>query len=200
MWTTPSDLVRFARAVSTGRSAQMLQGHPVEPRMGSGVFLTTSETGVRWWSHSGLVTGYASLLAATDSFSVAIMSNDSHGENLITEVFAHVAATYGPGQAQLTNLFAESIERWIQMTADQDSAVGTYVLPWGAQIHVTAVMGQHAPELHLTWPGQQPIKLLPVAPRQWRIPGLAGTDIAFDAPGRMRILQHGHQFDATRAD
>lgn len=200
MWTTPSDLVRFARAVSTGRSAQMLQGHPVEPRMGSGVFLTTSETGVRWWSHSGLVTGYASLLAATDSFSVAIMSNDSHGENLITEVFAHVAATYGPGPAQLTNLFAESIERWIQMTADQDSAVGTYVLPWGAQIHVTAVMGQHAPELHLTWPGQQPIKLLPVAPRQWRIPGLAGTDIAFDAPGRMRISQHGHQFDATRAD
>ncbi|HEY6792389.1 MAG TPA: serine hydrolase domain-containing protein, partial [Trebonia sp.] len=92
LWTTPSDLVRFARAVSAGQPADMLRGHPAEPRMGGGVFLTTSEHGVHWWSHSGLVTGYTSLLAATDSFSVAIMSNDSHGEDLVTEVFAHVAA------------------------------------------------------------------------------------------------------------
>ena len=63
LWTTPLDLVRFARVVSSDRSVQMLQGHPVEPRMGSGVFLTASEHGARWWSHSGLVTGYASLLA-----------------------------------------------------------------------------------------------------------------------------------------
>ena len=112
------------------------------------MFLSTSEDGVRWWSHSGLVTGYASLLASTDSFSVAIMSNDSrHGENLVADVFEHLAAEYGPGPVQLGNLFAESIGRWIQMTADQDSAVGTYVLPWGAQVHVTAPMGQHAPEL-----------------------------------------------------
>jgi CubicO group peptidase (beta-lactamase class C family) len=198
LWTTPSDLVRFARAVSTGQPTQMLRGHPVEPRMGSGVFLTTSEDGVRWWSHSGLVTGYTSLLASTDSFSVAIMSNDSHGENLVTEVFAHVAATYGPGPVQLANLFAESIAQWIQMTADQDSAVGTYVLPWGAEVRVTAPMGQHAPELHLTLPGRQPVKLLPVAPRRWRVPGLTGTDIAFDAVGGMRISQHGRQLDARR--
>jgi CubicO group peptidase (beta-lactamase class C family) len=199
LWTTPSDLVRFARAVTSGQAAQMLAGHPAEPRMGGGVFLTTSEDGARWWSHSGLVTGYASLLASTDSFSVAIMSNDSHGENLVADVFEQLTAAYGQGPAQLTNLFAESIGRWIQMTADQDSAVGTYLLPWGGQVHVTAPMGQHAPELHLTLPGQQPVKLLPVAPRRWRVPGLTGTDIAFDAAGGMRISQNGRQLDARRA-
>jgi hypothetical protein len=115
-------------------------------------------------------------------------------------VFEQLAAEYGPGPVQLGNLFAESIGRWIQMTADQDSAVGTYVLPWGAQVHVTALMGQHAHELHLTLPGQQPVKLLPVAPRQWRVPGLTGTDIAFDAAGGgMRISQNGRQLDARRA-
>jgi CubicO group peptidase (beta-lactamase class C family) len=198
LWTTPSDLVRFARAVNADQSVRMRQGHRVEPRMGSGVFLAIGEHGVRWWSHSGLVTGYASLLASTDSFSVAIMSNDSHGEELITAVFAHVAATYGPGAAQLTNLFAESIGRWIQMTAGQDSAVGTYVLPWGAEVHVTAPLGQHAPELHLTLPGQQPVKLLPVAPHRWRVPGLAGTEIALDATGGMHITQNGSKLDARR--
>jgi CubicO group peptidase (beta-lactamase class C family) len=200
LWTTPSDLVRFARAIRTDQSVQMLQGHPAEPRMGSGVFLTASEGGVRWWSHSGLVTGYASLLASTDSFSVAIMSNDSQAEHLVTEVFRHVAAKYGPGPVELTNLFGESITQWIQMTADQDSAVGTYALPWGANVQVTAPMGQQAPELHLTLPGQQPVRLLPVAPHRWRVPGLAGTEIAFDAPDSMRISQHGCHLDAQRAE
>ena len=44
LWTTLLDLVRFAGVVSSDRSVQMLQGHPVEPRMGSGVFLTAGET------------------------------------------------------------------------------------------------------------------------------------------------------------
>ena len=174
LWTTPSDLVRFACVVSSDRSVQMLQGHPVEPRMGSGVFLTASEHGARWWSHNGLVTGYASLLASTDSLSVAIMSNDSLAEDLVAEVFRHVAANHGPGSVELTNLFGESIGRWIEMTADQDSAVGTYVLPWGTEIHVYAPMGQHGPELHLTLPGQQPVRILPVAPHRWRVPDWPG--------------------------
>ncbi len=74
-------------------------------------------------------TAVRSLLAGADGFSVAIMSSDFDGEDLISEVFAHVAATYGPGMARLLNLFAESIARWIQTTADQDIAVGTYVRP-----------------------------------------------------------------------
>jgi hypothetical protein len=200
LWTTPTDLIRFARAVSTDHSVQMLQGHPAEPRMGGGVFLAASEGGVRWWSHSGLVTGYASLLASTGSFSVAIMSNDSQAEDLVTEVFRHVAAEYGPGSVELTNLFGESIGRWIEMTADQDRAVGTYVLPWGANVQVTAPMGQHAPELHLTLPHQRPVRLLPVAPRRWSVPGLAGTEITFDAPDRMRISQYGCHLDARREE
>ena len=200
LWTTPLDLVRFARVVNSDRSVQMLQGHPVEPRMGSGVFLTASEHGARWWSHSGLVTGYASLLASTDSLSVAIMSNDSRAEDLIAGVFRHVAANHGPGSVELTNLFGESIGRLIEMTADQDSAVGTYVLPWGAEIQVTAPMGLHAPELHLTLPGQQPVRLLPVAPHRWQVPGLAGTEIAFEPPDGMCIRQYGGHLNARRAE
>ena len=160
LWTTLGDLVRFARAVSTDRSVQMLQWHLVEPRMDSGVFLTSSQDGIRWWSHSGSVSGYECLLASTDSFSVTIMTNDSNGEDLVTEVFRHVAVTHGPGPAVLTNLFGESIETWIEMTADQGSAVGTYVVPWGAEVHVTAPIGQYGPELHLTLPDQEPVWLL----------------------------------------
>jgi CubicO group peptidase (beta-lactamase class C family) len=200
LWTTPADLVRFAHVVSADQSVQMLHGHPVEPRMGGGVFLTAAEDGVRWWSHSGLVTGYTSLLASTDSFSLAIMSNDSQAEGLIAEVFRHIAAEYGPGRVELTNLFAESIRRWIEMTADEDSAIGSYILPWGATARVTAPMGQHAPELHLTLPGQLPVRLLPVAPRRWCVPGLAGTEIAFDPPDSMHIFQYGHRLVARRAE
>ena len=94
---------------------------------------------------------------------------DSDGEDLVSEVFAHIAATCGPETARLVNLFAESIAQWIQMTSYQDSAVSTYVLPWGAQVHLAAPAAQHAPELHLTLPGQQPVRLLPVAPS----PGVA---------------------------
>jgi hypothetical protein len=61
-------------------------------------------------------TAVPSLLAGADGFSVAVMSSDSDGEDLISEVFAHVAATYGPGMARLLNLSAESIARWIQTT------------------------------------------------------------------------------------
>jgi CubicO group peptidase (beta-lactamase class C family) len=199
LWTTPSDLVRFARAVSADRSVEMLHPHPTEPRMGSGVFLATSDRGVRWWSHSGLVTGYASLLACTGGFAVAIMSNDSQAEDLIGELFRDIAVSRGPGPVELTNLFAESIRRWVEMTARQDRFVGTYVLPWGAEVHVTAPMGQHAPELHLTLPGHPPVRLLPATRHRWYVPGIAGTDIAFIPPDSLRISQHGRQLDARRA-
>jgi CubicO group peptidase (beta-lactamase class C family) len=199
LWTTPTDLVRFARFVNATQS-EMLQGHPVEHRMGGGVFLTPGDYGARWWSHTGLVTGYASLLASTDSFTVAVMSNDSRAEDLITEVFAHVATAYGPGPVQLTNLFARSIAQWLQMTAGQGSAVGTYVLPWGAKISVTAPMGHHGPELHLTLPDREPVKLVPVAPGRWRVPGLTGTDIEFEVPDGIRISQFGRYVDARRVE
>ena len=199
LWTTPSDLVRFAAAVSAERSVQMLRPHPAEPRMGSGVFLATSDRGVRWWSHTGLVTGYASLLASSGGFSVAIMANDSQAEDLIAELFGDLAASRGPGPVELTNLFGESIRRWIGMTARQDRFVGTYVLPWGAEVHVTAPMGQHAPELHLTLPGQPPVRLLPATPHRWYVSGIAGTDIAFIPPDSLRISQHGRHLDARRA-
>ena len=39
------------------------------------------------------------------------------------------------------------------MTFGQGSAVGIYVLPWGAEVHVTAAAAEHAPEFHLTLPG-----------------------------------------------
>ena len=199
LWTTPSDLVRFARAVSADRSVEMLHPHPAEPRMGSGVFLATSDRGVRWWSHSGLVTGYASLLACTGSFAVAIMSNDSQAEDLIGELFRDVAISRGPGPVELTNLFGESIRRWIETTARQDRFVGTYVLPWGAEVHVTAPMGQHAPELYLTLPSQPPARLLPATRHRWYVPGIAGTDVAFITPDSLRISQHGRQLEARRA-
>lgn len=86
------------------------------------------------------------------------------------------------------------------MTADRDRAVGTYLLPWAEEVNVTAPMGRHGPELHLTLPGQRPIKLVPVTPRRWRVPGLTGTEIAFEVPGRMDLSQYGRHIDALRAE
>jgi hypothetical protein len=73
------------------------------------------------------------------------------------------------------------------------------VLPWGAEVHVTAPAGQHAPELHLTLPGQPPVKLAPATRHRWYVPGLAGTDIAFIPPDSLRISQYGRHLDARRA-
>ncbi len=64
LWSTPSDLIRFARAVNAGAAPEMLEGHPVEPRMGLGLFLN-SDSGVSWWSHGGSTDGFESLLVGT---------------------------------------------------------------------------------------------------------------------------------------
>jgi hypothetical protein len=71
---------------------------------------------------------------------------------------------------QLTNMFAGSMAPWIQMIFDQDSAVGTYVLPSGAEVRVTAPAAQHAPELHLTLPGQQPVRASGGGTLAWAAP------------------------------
>jgi CubicO group peptidase (beta-lactamase class C family) len=78
MFTTPSDLMRLARAINAKTAPEMLVGHPVEPRMGLGLFLN-QETGRNWWSHSGSVPGFECLMGgvAEAGFAWAALANSS---------------------------------------------------------------------------------------------------------------------------
>jgi hypothetical protein len=128
------------------------------------------------------------------------MTNEDHAEDAVTEVSRHVMSSEGPGTVDLTDPNGDAIRNWIAMTARQTDAVGTYLLPWGAHLELTAPIGPFAPELHLTWPGQQPVKLLPVGGDRWRIPSLAGTDILLEDANLVRIIQYGRTTEAPRIE
>ncbi len=201
LWTTPTDLVRLARAINAGAVPEMLRGHPTEPRMGLGATLTTAGE-VTWWSHGGSVTGYECRLAGTDAdgFAVAVMTNAGGSHDVPNKVFRLVAAEHGPGSVELVNLFAEVVETAIAMSADQDRAVGRYRLPDGGTVEVTAPMGQHGPEPHLLLPGQSPVRLWNDDVHRWWIGGLGGTEIRFEPPDELTIRQFGSVVRGVRID
>ena len=201
LWTTPTDLVRLARAINSGAVPEMLRGHPTEPRMGLGATLTRAGE-VDWWSHGGSVTGYECVLAGTGAggFAVAVMTNSGGWHNVPDKVLRLVAAEYGPGPVELVHLFAEVINTFIAMSAGQDRAVGRYRLPNGSTVEVMAPMGEHGPEPHLVLPGQPPVRLWPGDVHRWWIGGIGGTEIRFEPPDDLTIRQYGSVVRGVRID
>lgn len=201
LWTTPRDLIVLARAVNAGAAPQMLDGHPVEPRMGLGPMLARAG-GVGWWFHDGSVTGYECRLVgvrgADGGFAVAAMTNAGGWHGVHEQVCQLVCTQHGPGPVELTNLFGEVVDATIKLVAKQDQLVGEYRVPSGDTIQVIAPPGQFGPELHLVLPGQPPARLWPATERRWWIAGLAGTQITFDPPDRICITQYGREVRGTR--
>jgi CubicO group peptidase (beta-lactamase class C family) len=107
LWTTPSDLARFAlevqRAIRGPRSAVLTQASAREmlAAVGSGgyaVGLAVAQRGEGWYfSHSGGNWGFRCDLVAhfRKGYGVVIMTNGDAGGPLITELEARVAAAYG---------------------------------------------------------------------------------------------------------
>ena len=201
MWTTPSDLMLLARAINTNAVPEMLVGHPVERRMGLGLFLNDYH-GVRWWSHDGSVPGFECHLggAAETGFAVAAMTNAPEGASVAGEVAGLLGALYGPGRPAIRPLTWDGIAAAIRMNNHNLKAVGTYRLPGGGEVVLTAAppdkWGQQG--IELTLPGQPTIPLAwPVTDGRWRVPGFE-TMVIFDPPDGLRFLHGGQEVRAER--
>lgn len=201
MWTTPRDLMALAVAVNAGQAPGMLSGHPVEPRMGLGVFLT-EDGGTRWWSFGGSVTGFECLLAgsAASGFAVAVMTNAAGGWPAAAQVAGLVSRRYGPGPLALRWLSSEGIGAAIRMNKHHLAAVGSYRLPGGQTVQVTAgkpdQWGQQRTEI--TLPGQPRIELAwPFTDGHWRVPGMEAL-VVFEPPDDLVFHAGGRSVRARR--
>lgn len=199
MWTTPSDLMRFARTVNARAHPEMLDGHPIEPRMGLGLFLT-SHDGIDWWSHGGSALGFESMLCgcAAASFAAVAMTNASGGTLCALDVLRIVSTQHGPGPIVLDHISTDGRAAWARMTEVNKQAAGAYTLPSGHPVVLglaPKVWGQD--EIVLTLPGQPPIELKRVIDGMWRVPGF-DTYLVYEAPDVIRFLQGGRAIRATR--
>ncbi len=107
LWTTPSDLARFAIEVQVayrgpaGRVLSQAAAREMIAPVGVGPFavgLSIEKRGEGWYlSHSGGNWGFACdlLFPARTGYGVVVMTNSDRGFPLITELEARVAAAYG---------------------------------------------------------------------------------------------------------
>lgn len=201
LWSTPADLLRFAGAVNAGAAPAMLEGHPVEPRMGAGLFLTSSGD-LTWWSHGGSVDGFESVLAGHEvsGFAVAVMTNGPSGASVAMEAMALVGAQHGPGPVVVDHRTGEGIRTAIRMNQLHLEALGTYELPSGLAVELTPSPPDRwgMQSTCVTLPGQPTVELCwPFAPGRWRIPGLEAV-VVYEPPDRLRILHSGQEVVAER--
>jgi hypothetical protein len=202
LWTTASDLIRFADAINSGAAPEMVTGHPVEPSMGLGLFLTSAD-GIDWWSHGGSVRGaFQSLLAGSTSgptpFSVATMMNSGDDSLAQFEILHVVSKEHGPGPIVIRHAVWDDRAAWARGSAMNTQAAGAYALPGGARLVLETTpkdYGQN--ELVLTLPGQPPIELRRVTIGQWRVPGFESY-VMFDAPDAIRLVQGSREVGADR--
>ena len=135
MWTTPSDLMRLARAVNARAAPEMLVGHAVEPRMGLGLFLN-EETGHKWWSHSGSVAGFECLHGrrGRSRFRLGRPGELIRAAPLVKTVGDLVSRSEGPSPFAMHDLLWEGISAAIRMNEHHLTAAGTYRLDSGLDV------------------------------------------------------------------
>lgn len=199
MWTTPRDLMALAAAISA--APQMLTGHPVEDRMGLGVFLN-SGAGITWWSHTGSVAGFECVLAGTaeTGFAVAAMANSADGFAVARDAADLASRLHGPGPLRLGTLPWEGIGAAIRMNSHHLSALGTYRLPGGQLVALTATEPDRWDQrkIEITLPGQPRAELSwPFTDGHWTIPGI-GALVVYEPPGELVFHQNGRSVRARR--
>jgi len=210
LWTTPRDLVRLGSVVGTGIGIArgMVTGHPVEPRMGLGVFLAGGPER-RWWEHAGKVPGYwchvGGTVGAPDRFTLAVMANDAANANHLDPMYQGLAQALGPARPPLNNLFAHSVAAKVRAAAGCELLAGTYTTPGGLDVRVTVRQAKDPGvpvgtgiglTLHL--PGEAPLELLPITRYGWQAQGLGNAHVEFEPPDRLCLRQYGRQVTATR--
>ncbi|WP_235437698.1 serine hydrolase domain-containing protein [Kitasatospora griseola] len=212
LWTTPTDLLRHARAVQdawagapdallkTETARQMLRPHAVLPsgaeglgglgHIGLGPYLHMADSDPRWFGHAGSNAGYrCHLLASVETGQgAAVMTNGDAGLAVIGRLLPAIAAAYG----------------WEGLTIKQPyqpvpaaavaSAMGTCTTASGLRVQlrnepggpVAVVDSQPAVRLHLSSPTQ-----------------LLAADldllIRIDSPERLILEQDGQSVPCTRS-
>lgn len=201
MWTTPSDLMRLARAINAKAAPEMLVGHAVEPRMGLGLFLN-DETGHTWWSHSGSVPGFECLMGgvADAGFAWAALANSSSAAPVVKAVGEMISRNEGPGPFAVHDLLWEDISAAIRMNRHHLAATGTYRLASGLDVVLAATPPDKwgLRSIEITLPGQPTVQLAhPFGDDHWRVPGFEAV-LVFEPPDTLRFLQAGREVLAER--
>lgn len=136
LWTTPSDLLKFAASVQrsfAGSEADILMPATVQemltPGMDNhGLGPSISEDGL-YFQHGGANEGFRCFLSASikDGFGVVIMTNSDNGSDLAREIRYAIAEEYGwPGHER-------DVRDVVELSADQIAVLtGAYVFEeWG---------------------------------------------------------------------
>jgi CubicO group peptidase (beta-lactamase class C family) len=198
LWTTPSDLARFAAAVQQARAGtpgailppelagEMLRPHASNARMGLGLRLEGEGSSPRF-GHGGDDEGFVAqmLASAEPGPGVVVMVNSDHGEVLLRPLVEAVARAEEwqdvlpqapqPGQADAGD--------------DLDRCRGDYRLADGRLLRIE----READHLLLISPGQNAIPLLSAGGHEWSA-RLVNATVAFayhrDAtPARLSLHQ-----------
>ena len=155
LWTTPSDLARFAIGVQKmlrgerGPLSKAMAQNMVTPRKeGYGLGLLIEEKGAtRYFTHGGSDEGFQALLYASvdRGYGAALMTNSDAGSRIMPEVLRAIAAEYSweGFQAEpfaLAKLSSDELARFSgRYKLDSDSVL--VVTPKGAGLDVTVPLG-----------------------------------------------------------
>jgi CubicO group peptidase (beta-lactamase class C family) len=189
LWTTPSDLARFAAAVQQARASapgailpQRLVGELLRPqapnpqapnqRMGLGLLLAGDGATLRF-GHGGDDQGFVAQLLATaaPSHGVAVMINSDHGEALLEAIVEAVARAEGWQEVLPQALTPREAAAGVAGEADLDRWQGRYQLPDGRLLEVEP----DGHRLLLAAPGQDPLVLVPTGDHRWAAQSVSAT-------------------------
>ena len=207
LWSTPSDLARFAIALqraTAGASRPILNQATARLMLtsqlnnfGLGLFLSPPGEPA-WFQHAGDNRGFHAALVAFTSGrrqGVAIMTNGDGGQVLIPEIMRAVSKAYGWSYAK-----SEVRELASLSAAELAALTGVYEVPGIAKLTVSAAEGRKALPLRGSALGPAPIELLAQTPSKFFMLS-NGVTIEFikDAAGVPDTLAIGGQFGDFRA-
>jgi CubicO group peptidase (beta-lactamase class C family) len=215
LWTTPSDLARFAAAVQRAQAGaagailprelagELLRPQAPDAQMGLGLLLEGEGSSLRF-GHDGDDEGFvARLLAtATPGLGVVVMINSDHGGVLIPAVVEAAARTEGwqevlPRAPQPHQIAAGAD---IDADADLDRCRGHYRLPDGRLLKVE----RDGHRLVLVVPGQDPLTLIPTGDHQWAARSVSATIIFADdhdrTPASLLLHQEAPSVEDIQAE
>ena len=179
LWTTPTDIARFAlevQQVAAKNDGQVLSAEsgqamltPVFGRAGLGLFIS-EDGGERWFQHSGSNMGFKCDFRASFSGGqgVVVMTNGDAGIEICRDVIRAVAKVYG-----WTGVIGEPLEEVQHTPAQLERYAGRYELEPDEVVFITSEEGQLMVQ-QLPYPR---LPLVPVGDHQFLI---YGTDFYVD--------------------
>ncbi|MBI1258178.1 MAG: serine hydrolase [Chloroflexi bacterium] len=207
MWTTPSDVARFALALQAAYqgkpgviSKQVADWMLTEViaaetySLGMGLFLFQRDHSARF-AHGGDNVGYKNDFYAYytgGDQGAVVMTNGDQGGTLLEEIFGSIARVY-----DWPDYFPQAAQREIDVTTPYSAYTGSYRV--GELALVIALTGS---QLLLLRGGQNPLELRPLANGKFQVQGLNAA-VAFEHLGDGHISglvfeQNGRSLKATR--